>query len=202
MGGSSRTTQGPVTLHRRQHVHRPWTIRRACSAERKTSGRSYAVCAGQAFPPVSGVLRRGENLWPGHVVAHNYVANFSRRHRRGNLRQPWHTDGSDAAAPVPSTRSGEYWERRPVAIDFYCNNYPTQLSRQRLRNDRRPAQHLRVMRNVMINLGVPPDVQPAGGRWRPSGLRIRNIMYHAPGGSTRMTSGAAGVVFYNNDRSV
>jgi hypothetical protein len=27
---------------------------------------------------------------------------------------------------------------------------------------------------------------------------IRNIMYHAPGGSTRMTSGAAGVIFYNN----
>src|SRR5262249_40873937 len=27
---------------------------------------------------------------------------------------------------------------------------------------------------------------------------IRNIAYHAPGGSTRMTSGAAGVLFYNN----
>lgn len=37
--------------------------------------------------------------------------------------------------------------------------------------------------------------QPAGGGpvyW------IRNIMYHAPSGSTRMTSGAAGVLFYNN----
>jgi hypothetical protein len=27
---------------------------------------------------------------------------------------------------------------------------------------------------------------------------IRNIAYHAPGGSTRMTNGAAGVFFYNN----
>src|SRR5437868_2336933 len=27
---------------------------------------------------------------------------------------------------------------------------------------------------------------------------IRNIAYHAPGGSTRMTNGAAGVLFYNN----
>src|SRR5204863_3261393 len=26
----------------------------------------------------------------------------------------------------------------------------------------------------------------------------RNIAYHAPGGSTRMTNGAAGVLFYNN----
>src|SRR5258708_6892981 len=27
---------------------------------------------------------------------------------------------------------------------------------------------------------------------------IRNIVYHAPGGSTRMTNGAPGVLFYNN----
>src|SRR6185436_14720721 len=27
---------------------------------------------------------------------------------------------------------------------------------------------------------------------------IRNIAYHAPGGSTRMTNGSAGVLFYNN----
>src|SRR5260221_11600694 len=27
---------------------------------------------------------------------------------------------------------------------------------------------------------------------------IRNIAYHAPGGSTRMTNGAPGVLFYNN----
>jgi hypothetical protein len=27
---------------------------------------------------------------------------------------------------------------------------------------------------------------------------IRNIAYHAPGGSTRLTNGAAGVLFYNN----
>jgi hypothetical protein len=51
--------------------------------------------------------------------------------------------------------------------------------------------NIRVMRNVMINSASHPMCnQPAGGGpvyW------IRNIMYHAPGGSTRMTSGAAGV---------
>jgi hypothetical protein len=52
------------------------------------------------------------------------------------------------------------------------------------------------MRNMMINSASHPMCnQPAGGGpvyW------IRNIMYHAPAGSTRMTSGAAGVLFYNN----
>src|SRR5262249_24792696 len=54
----------------------------------------------------------------------------------------------------------------------------------------------RVMRNMMMNSASHPMCnQPAGGGpvyW------IRNIMYHAPGGSTHMTSGAAGVIFYNN----
>jgi hypothetical protein len=48
----------------------------------------------------------------------------------------------------------------------------------------------------MLNSASHPMCnQPAGGGpvyW------IRNIVYHAPGGSTRMTSGAAGVLFYNN----
>jgi len=49
---------------------------------------------------------------------------------------------------------------------------------------------------VMVNSASHPLCnQPAGGGpvyW------IRNIVYHAPGGSTRMTSGAAGVLYYNN----
>jgi hypothetical protein len=52
------------------------------------------------------------------------------------------------------------------------------------------------MRNMMINSASHPMCnQPAVGGpiyW------IRNIAYHAPTGSTRMTSGAAGVLFYNN----
>jgi hypothetical protein len=56
--------------------------------------------------------------------------------------------------------------------------------------------NIRIMRNVLIN--HPSHVfcnQPALGGpvyW------IRNIAYHAPGGSTRMTFGSAGVLFYNN----
>jgi len=49
---------------------------------------------------------------------------------------------------------------------------------------------------MMINSASHPFCnQPAIGGpvyW------IRNIAYHAPGGSTRMTNGAAGVLFYNN----
>jgi hypothetical protein len=49
---------------------------------------------------------------------------------------------------------------------------------------------------MMINSASQPFCnQPAIGGpiyW------IRNIAYHAPGGSTRMTNGAAGVLFYNN----
>ena len=56
--------------------------------------------------------------------------------------------------------------------------------------------NVRVMRNVLLNSASHPMCNPpAGGGpvyW------IRNIVYHAPGGATRMTSGAAGVLFYNN----
>ncbi len=56
--------------------------------------------------------------------------------------------------------------------------------------------NIRVMRNMMVNSASHPFCnQPAIGGpiyW------IRNIAYHAPGGSTRMTNGAAGVLFYNN----
>lgn len=54
-------------------------------------------------------------------------------------------------------------------------------------------RNVRVMRNMMVNSASHPFCnQPAIGGpiyW------IRNIAYHAPGGSTRMTNGAAGVLF-------
>ena len=56
--------------------------------------------------------------------------------------------------------------------------------------------NIRVMRNMMINSASHAFCnQPAVGGpvyW------IRNIAYHLPGGSTRLTSGSAGVLFYNN----
>jgi hypothetical protein len=52
------------------------------------------------------------------------------------------------------------------------------------------------MRNVLINSASHPmSTQPSVGGpiyW------IRNIVYHAPGGSTRMTAGSPGVLFYHN----
>ena len=81
-----------------------------------------------------------------------------------------------------------------MAIDFY-NNYMTNFHDNAFEIDG-SLHNIRVMRNMMVNSASHPMCnQPAGGGpvyW------IRNIMYHAPGGSTRMTSGAAGVLFYNN----
>ncbi len=81
-----------------------------------------------------------------------------------------------------------------MAIDFY-NNYLTNFHDNAIEIDG-SLHNIRVMRNLMLNSASHPMCnQPAGGGpvyW------IRNIVYHAPGGSTRMTSGAAGVLFYNN----
>jgi len=56
--------------------------------------------------------------------------------------------------------------------------------------------NVRIMRNMMLNSASHPFCnQPdLGGPvyW------IRNIVYNAPGGSTRLTSGSAGAVFLNN----
>src|SRR5204862_6221407 len=52
------------------------------------------------------------------------------------------------------------------------------------------------MRNMMINSASHAFCnQPAIGGpvyW------IRNVVYHMPGGSTRLTGGSAGAIFYNN----
>jgi hypothetical protein len=56
--------------------------------------------------------------------------------------------------------------------------------------------NIRIMRNVLINSASHPmSTQPSVGGpiyW------IRNIVYHAPGGSTRMTAGSPGVLWYHN----
>jgi hypothetical protein len=56
--------------------------------------------------------------------------------------------------------------------------------------------NVRVMRNLMINSASHALCnQPSLGGpvyW------VRNIAYHLPGGSTRLTGGSAGVLFYNN----
>src|SRR3984893_830542 len=145
---------------------------------------------GQKFPPTLASYTAVRLYGPGHVVAYNYVANF---HDGIDIETYGNPDGSHAL-DGPHYPPREYWDRRPVAIDFY-NNYMTNFHDNAFEIDG-SMRNVRVMRNMMLNSASHPFCnQPAIGGpiyW------IRNIAYHAPGGSTRMTNGAAGVVFYNN----
>ena len=145
---------------------------------------------GQKFPPVMASYTAVRLYGPGHVVAYNYVANF---HDGVDVETYGNPDGSHAI-DGPHYPSREYWDRRPVAIDYY-NNYMTNFHDNAFEIDG-SMHNVRVMRNMMVNSASHPFCnQPAIGGpiyW------IRNIAYHAPGGSTRMTTGSAGVLFYNN----
>jgi hypothetical protein len=56
--------------------------------------------------------------------------------------------------------------------------------------------NVRVMRNVLINSASHPmSTQPSVGG---PIYFIRNIVYHAPGGSTRASANSPGVIFYHN----
>jgi hypothetical protein len=81
-----------------------------------------------------------------------------------------------------------------VAIDFY-NNYITNSHDNPIEADG-SMHNVRIMRNMLINHASHALCnQPTLGGpvyW------IRNIAYNLPGGSTRLTNGAAGAIFYNN----
>jgi hypothetical protein len=145
---------------------------------------------GQKFPPRLDSYTAVRLYGPGHVVAYNYVANF---HDGIDIETYGNPDGSHAI-DGPHYPPKEYLDRRPVAIDYY-NNYMTNFHDNAFEIDG-SMHNVRVMRNMMVNSASHPFCnQPAIGGpvyW------IRNIAYHAPGGSTRMTNGAAGVLFYNN----
>jgi len=145
---------------------------------------------GQKFPPLLASYTAVRLYGPGHVVAYNYVANF---HDGIDIETYGNPDGSHAI-DGPHYPPREYWDRRPVAIDYY-NNYMTNFHDNAFEIDG-SMHNVRVMRNMIVNSASQPFCnQPAIGGpiyW------IRNIAYHAPGGSTRMTNGAPGVVFYNN----
>jgi hypothetical protein len=85
-------------------------------------------------------------------------------------------------------------DRRPIAIDIY-NNYITSSHDNPIETDG-SMHNIRVMRNMLINHASHAFCnQPALGGpvyW------IRNIADNLPGGSTRLTGGSAGVIFYNN----
>ena len=145
---------------------------------------------GQKFPPVMASYIAVKVYGPGHVIAYNYVANF---HDGIDIETYGNPDGS-SAADGPKYPTREYWDRRPVAIDFY-NNYMTNFHDNPFETDG-GMHNVRVLRNVMINSASHAFCnQPSNGGpvyW------IGNIAYHLPGGSTRLTSGSAGVLFYHN----
>jgi hypothetical protein len=145
---------------------------------------------GQEFPPVMKSYTGIRLYGPGHVVAHNYVANF---HDGIDTEMYGMPDGSH---PIegPNYPPREFWDRRPTAIDIY-NNYITNAHDNSIEMDG-SMHNIRVMRNMLINSASHPmSTQPSVGG---PIYFIRNIVYHAPGGSTRMTAGSPGVFFYNN----
>ena len=102
-------------------------------------------------------------------------------------------DGSHAH-DGPAYPPREFWDRRPVSIDIY-NNYITNAHDNSIEMDG-SMHNIRVMRNMLINSASHPmSTQPSTGG---PIYFIRNIAYHAPGGSTRLTAGSPGVFFYNN----
>jgi hypothetical protein len=127
---------------------------------------------------------------PGHVIAYNYVANF---HDGIDIETYGNPDGS-AAQGGPSYPAKATWNLRPVAIDFY-NNLMTNFHDNPFETDG-GMHNVRVMRNLMLNSASHAFCnQPSIGGptyW------IRNIAYHLPGGSLRLTGGSAGVLFFNN----
>ena len=146
---------------------------------------------GQKFPPVMASYAAVKVYGPGHVVAYNYVAHF---HDGIDIETYGNPDGSAADAGGPKYPPKEYRDVRPVAIDFY-NNVMTNFHDNPFETDG-GMHNVRVMRNVMLNSASHAFCsQPSIGGptyW------IRNIAYHLPGGSTRLTGGSAGVLFYNN----
>jgi hypothetical protein len=150
---------------------------------------------GQIFPPAMASYVAVKLYGPGHVIAHNYIADF---HDGINVETYGNPDGSVASGPGigdgPKYPPREYWDRRPVAIDFY-GNYITNSHDNPIEADG-SMHNIRVMRNMFINHASHAFCnQPTLGGpvyW------IRNIAYHLPAGSTRLTNGAAGVLFYNN----
>ncbi len=144
---------------------------------------------GQVFPPKMASYIAVKVYGSGHVMAYNYVANF---HDGIDVETYGNPDGS-AAIDGPKYPPREYWDRRPVSIDYY-NNYMTNFHDNSFEIDG-SMHNIRVMRNMMINSASQPFCnQPALGGpvyW------IRNIAYNAPGGAARL-AGGSGILFYNN----
>ena len=86
---------------------------------------------------------------PG-IVAHNYIANF---HDGINIETYGNPDGSTPSGPDipdgPKYPTRDYWDRRPVAIDFY-GNYITNSHDNPIEADG-GMHNIRIMNNMLIN---------------------------------------------------
>ena len=138
----------------------------------------FAGVEGQIFPPKMASYIAVKLYGPGHVVAYNYITDF---HDGINVETYGNPDGSVASGPDmpdgPKYPPREFWDRRPVAIDFY-NNYITNSHDNPIEADG-SMHNIRVMRNMFINHASHAFCnQPALGGpvyW------IRNIAYNLPG---------------------
>jgi hypothetical protein len=118
----------------------------------------------------------------GHVVCHNYVANFH--------------DGIDHATyGNPDGYPEIIADRMPVSIDFY-NNDISNIADNCLEADG-TMFNVRVLRNRCMNVAHRAlSTQPSMGG--PAYL-IKNIVYHSPeGGSTKWFDNSSGVLVYHN----
>ena len=121
---------------------------------------------------------------PGHVVAHNYVADF---HDGIDTEMYGMPDGSH---PIdgPTYPPREFWDRRPIAIDIY-NNYITNAHDNSIEMDG-SMHNIRVMRNMLINSASHPmSTQPSVGG---PIYFIRNIVYQRAGRIDADDGGLAG----------
>ncbi len=151
---------------------------------------------GQIFPPAMASYVAVKLYGPGHVVAYNYIADFhdginvetyGNPGRLGRIGSRHRSTGRNIRRA--STGTGGRWRSTSTTTTSptrHDNPIETDGS----------MHNIRVMRNMLINHASHAFCnQPALGGpvyW------IRNIAYHLPGGSTRLTGGAAGVIFYNN----
>ena len=145
---------------------------------------------GQEYPPVMESYTGIRLYGPGHVITHNYVADFHDGIDTDYYGMP------DGSHPIdgPTYPTRDMWDRRPSSIDI-IENYITNAHDNSIEMDG-SMHNIRVMRNMLINSASHPmSTQPSGGG---PIYFIRNIVFNAPGGSTRITNGSPGVLFYNN----
>jgi len=118
----------------------------------------------------------------GHVVAHNYIAN-------------WH-DGVDMATyGNPDGTPRPIADRFPMSVDFYENDI-TNMGDNCIETDG-GGRNMRVFRNRCANTAAQGlSAQPIFGG---PVYFIRNIVYNGPGsGSLKLVSTPSGILAYNN----